>query len=303
MAELTTDLGFLRLKNPIIPASGTFGYGIEFGRFFDLNLLGAMVLKGVYWDPRPGNPPPRIRETHGGLLNSIGLAGPGAEKLAPIVRQLAAQTTTPIIINVCGANDDEYLNVAGYFDLLPEVAALELNISCPNVKANGRCPALDDRHTYRLVKKIRDAVKKPLLVKLSPNAPQVVDVATAAESAGADGLSVANTLLGLAVDVASRKPVFKNFYAGYSGPAIKPLILKLVWEVTRAVSIPVIGIGGIVSGQDVLEYILAGAHAIQTGTINLIEPAASVRILNELHELARAYHITDLTEIRGKLKP
>lgn len=300
--DLSAELGFITLKNPIIPASGTFGYGEEFSAFFDLDILGAFVLKGIYKEARPGNPPPRLRETAAGLLNSIGLAGPGALALKKIIKRVAAMTQTPIIVNVCGGSDDEYLEVAETFDRMPEVALLELNISCPNIHSGGACPAQNDRHTYRLVKRIKDHTMKPLIVKLTPNAWDICSIARAAEEAGADALSLVNTFLGLAVDLKRRAPVFKNVFAGLSGPAIKPLALKLVWEVSRAVSIPVIGIGGISTGTDVLEFILAGAAAVQTGTINMVEPTASVRIIQELELAMEELNIHTIQEIKGALK-
>jgi dihydroorotate dehydrogenase (NAD+) catalytic subunit len=302
MADLSVDLGFCTLKNPLITASGTFGYGEEFAPFFNLDILGAMVLKGIYKNARPGNPPPRLYETPAGLLNSIGLAGPGAVELQAVIRRLAAKTSTPIIVNVCGQDDQEFAEVAEIFSAMPEVAMLELNISCPNVKKGGACPAQDDQHTFRLVKRVKEHINKPLIVKLSPNAADIVAVARSAQEAGADALSLVNTFLGLAVDVEKRRPVFANTLAGLSGPAIKPLALKLVWEVCRQVQIPVIGIGGITSGLDVLEYILVGAAAVQIGTINFCEPAAAVRILGELEKEMKKLQIKNLSEIRCKLQ-
>ena len=300
--DLSADLGFITLKNPIIPASGTFGYGEEFQPFFPLDILGAFVLKGIYMEPRPGNPPPRIHETTAGLLNSIGLAGPGAHALKKIIKRVASVTSTPIVVNVCGGSDDEYLEVARIFDEMEEVRILELNISCPNVRAGGKCPAMDRDHTYRLVKKIKENTHTPLMVKLSPNVNDVPAIARAAEEAGADSISLINTFLGLAVNLETRRPVFKNIFAGLSGPAIKPLALRLVWETAKAVSIPVIGIGGIMTGKDVLEFILAGAAAVQTGTVNMVEPGASVRIIKEIETEMIALGITNLNEIKGKLE-
>ncbi len=302
MADLTADLGFIKLKNPVIPASGTFGYGGEFLQFFDLDLLGAFVMKGVYTDERGGNEPPRIWETPSGLLNSIGLAGPGAEGLKKIIKDVASKTSTPIIVNVCGGTDEEYLEVARVLDVMKEVAMLELNISCPNVRAGGSCPAQNSSDTKRVVKLVKENTKKPLIVKLSPNVSNISSIACSAEEAGADAISVVNTFLGLALDIEKRKPVFKNFFAGLSGPAIKPLALKIVWEVANAVSIPVIGIGGIMTGRDVLEFILAGASAVQTGTVNIVEPTGSVRIINETRELMDKLKINKLEEIRGCLE-
>jgi len=302
MVDISVDFGFMKLKNPIIPASGTFGYGEEFEDFFNLDELGAFVFKGIYRNKRPGNKPPRIHETPSGLLNSIGLAGPGAHELKEIIKRVYNKTHTPIIINVCGGDDDEYLEVAEIFDDMEEVSMLELNISCPNVKIGGKCPAMSDSHTYKLVNRIKSNTKKPLIVKLSPNVSDVASIAVSAQEAGADAISVVNTFLGLAVDLKNRKPVFENVFAGLSGPAIKPLALKIVWEVAQRVSIPVIGIGGISSGKDVLEYILVGASAVQTGTINMVEPTASIRILKEIKGLMNELNIDSLNDVRGKLK-
>ena len=302
MVDLSVDLGFICLKNPVIPASGTFGYGEEFLPFFNLDLLGAFILKGIYKNKRMGNPPPRIQETPAGLLNSIGLPGPGMKELKKIIQRVYQSTSTPIIINVCGETDQEYLDVAEYFDGMEEVAILELNISCPNVKSGGRCPAQDDKHTYRLVKQIKQSVSTPIMVKLSPNVTDISAIAISAEEAGADCISLTNTFLGMALDLESRKPVFPNIVAGLSGPAIKPLALRLVWEVANNVHIPVIGMGGITTGQDVLEFMLAGATAVQIGTINLVEPAASIRIIKEIKETMEQLEIANLKELTGKLQ-
>lgn len=301
MVDLTCDLGFLKLKNPIIPASGTFGYGEEFAQFFNLDILGAMVLKGIFLDPREGNSPPRIYETASGLLNSIGLAGPGVNQLKGIIKKLSKITSTPILVNVCGKDDEEYLAVAGIFDPMPEVAALELNISCPNVKLKGKCIAQDSTHTYNLIKKIKDHIKKPIITKLTPNVADITEIAKAAEEAGSDAIALVNTFLGLAVDLKRQAPIFKNLYAGLSGPAIKPLALRLVYEAANSVSIPVIGIGGIVSGKDALEYILVGAAAVQPGTINMVDPTACVRIIQEIKEEMKKLKIQKISDLKGGL--
>jgi dihydroorotate dehydrogenase (NAD+) catalytic subunit len=302
MADLTVDLGFRTLKNPVITASGTFGYGEEFLPFFDLDILGAIVMKGIFRESRPGNPPPRLHETPAGLLNSIGLAGPGSKALQEVIRRLHARTLAPLIVNVCGEDDGEFAEVAAIFSAMDEVAMLELNISCPNVKRGGACPAQDAGHTARLVKQVKERIRKPLVVKLSPNAADIVEVAQAAQDAGADALSLVNTFLGLAVDLETRRPVFANVYAGLSGPAIKPLALRLVREVCRRSYVPVIGMGGITCGRDVLDYILVGAAAVQIGTVNFCEPAAAVRIIGEIEKEMERLKIKDLSEIRGKLQ-
>ncbi len=302
MADLSVDLGFCTLKNPVITAAGTFGYGEEFLPFFDLDMLGAIVMKGIFKEPHPGNPPPRLHETPAGLLNSIGLAGPGSAALQEIIRRLHTRTPVPIIVNVCGEDDDEFAEVAAIFSGLDEVAMLELNISCPNVRQGGACPAQDAGHTARLVRRVKDRVRKPLIVKLSPNAADIIGVAQAAQDSGADALSLVNTFLGLAVDLEARRPVFANVYAGLSGPAVKPLALRLVREVCRRAYVPVIGMGGITSGRDVLDYILVGASAVQVGTINFREPAAAARIVGEIEAEMDRLNIKDLSEIRGKLQ-
>ncbi len=302
MAGLSVDLGFCTLRNPVITAAGTFGYGEEFLPFYDLDILGALTMKGIFKEPRPGNPPPRLYETPAGLLNSIGLAGPGSEKLQEIIRRLHAKTSVPIIVNVCGENDGEFAEVAGIFSAMDEVAMLELNISCPNVKKGGACPAQDAGHTARLVRLVKDKIRKPLIVKLSPNAADIVGVAQAAQDSGADAISLVNTFLGLAVNLETRRPVFANIYAGLSGPAIKPLALKLVREVCRRAYVPVIGMGGITSGRDVLDYILVGSSAVQIGTANFFEPAAAMRIIGEIKAEMDKLKIKNLSEIRGKLQ-
>lgn len=300
--ELKTDLGFTVLRNPLMGASGTFGYGVEFRPFFDLDLCGAIILKGVYRSPRPGNPPPRIWETPGGLLNSVGLPGPGMKEISPTIRELRAMTAAPIVVNVCGEDDDEYLEVASFFDVNPDVSFLELNISCPNVKSGGRCPAQDADHTFRLVANIKRHVKKGLMVKLTPNTDRVAEVALAAQEAGADALSLVNTFLATAVNLEARSFVFKKVFAGLSGPAIKPLAQRVFWQVAQSVSIPLVAIGGICNGRDVLEYVLLGASAVQTGTINLADPSAISRILAEIEEVMNQLGIASLEEIRGKIK-
>jgi dihydroorotate dehydrogenase (NAD+) catalytic subunit len=302
MADLSVDLGFDSLKSPLITASGTCGYGEELLPFYDLDILGAVVMKGIFMEPRPGNPAPRLHETPAGLLNSIGLAGPGSAKLQEIIRRLHARTPVPIIVNVCGEDDDEFVRVAETFSPMDEVAMLELNVSCPNVRQGGACPAQDPGHTARLVRRVKESVRKPLIVKLSPNAADIVDVALAAQDAGADALSLVNTFLGLAVDLDRRRPVFANVYAGLSGPAIKPLALRLVREVCRRTYVPVIGIGGISSGRDVLEYVLVGAAAVQIGTVNFREPAAARRITDEIKAEMTRLRIDSLAEIRGQLQ-
>jgi len=301
MADLSADLGFIRLKNPVMTASGTFGYGEEFLPFFDLDRLGALVLKGIFKNRREGNEPPRIWETPAGLLNSIGLPGPGAAELQEIIRRLSKLTRAPIIVNVCGESDEEFAEVADIFDAMAEVAFLELNISCPNVQRGGRCPAQDEMHSFRLVKKVKALARKPLMVKLSPNVRDIAAIARSVEEAGADAISLVNTFLGMAVDLEKRRPVFANVMAGLSGPAIKPLALRLVWQAAQAVSIPVVGGGGIWTGRDALEFILAGAAAVQVGTLNLVEPAGALRVISEMEAEMKRLGVASVSGLRGKL--
>jgi len=300
--DLTTDLGFLKLKNPVLAASGTFGYGLEFEPFLDLNKLGGFVVKGLYYDPRPGNPPPRLVETASGLINAIGLQGIGvaafAEKVLPRLQGL----DTAVIVNVCGSSDEEFERVVKFLNGQKGIAAYELNISCPNVEKNGLCPALSPKHTHDLVRKVKRASRRPVITKLSPNVTDIVEIALAAEEAGSDGLSLVNTFLALAIDVEMRRPKLTNVFGGLSGPAIKPLALRMVYQAASRVKIPVMAIGGIASGADALEYLIAGARAVQVGTANLIDPQAALRIIAELEDYGRRHNLARLTDICGTLK-
>ena len=299
--DLSVDLGFLRLRNPVLAASGTFGYGLEFKPFVDLNKLGGIVVKGLYFNPRPGNPPPRLAESPSGLINSIGLQGIGVravcEKILPQLQGLR----TPIIVNVCGETDEEYAAVIDYLNRDKRIAAYELNISCPNVKEEGRCPALTPDHTFSLVKLAKGASRLPLIVKLSPNVTDIVSVARAAEEAGADAISLINTLLAMAVDVETRRPRLANTFGGVSGPAIKPIALRMVCQVASSVRIPVIGMGGIMNGRDALEFLIVGARAVEVGTANFVDPGASVRIVKEIQDYCLEKGIHRVEDVSGTL--
>lgn len=302
MIDLTCDLGFLTLRNPVLTAGGTFGYGLEFSPYLDLEKLGGIVVKGLYFSPRPGNPPPRIAETTGGLINAIGLQGIGvkafAEKILPELRKLR----TAIIVNVCGGSDEEYAQVIDYLNREDGIAAYELNISCPNVKKNGRCPALNPKTTFSVVRMARRASVRPLITKLSPNVTDIVEIALAAQEAGSDGISLINTVPAMAVDVETRRPKLANIFGGLSGPAIKPIALRLVYQVASRVRVPVIGMGGIQTGRDALEFLIAGARAVQVGTANLIDPDASVRIIEEIEEFCRQNDIRKIEDLIGTLQ-
>jgi dihydroorotate dehydrogenase (NAD+) catalytic subunit len=301
-ADLAVDLGFLKLRNPVLAASGTFGYGLEFRPFSDLEQLGGIVVKGLYFNPRPGNPPPRLAESPSGLINSIGLQGIGVRAFCEKVLPQLEGLSTPILVNVCGETDEEYAAVIDFLNKDGRIAAYELNISCPNVKKGGQCPALSPDHTFSLVKLAKETSRRPLIVKLSPNAADIGSVARAAEEAGADAVSLINTLLAMAVDVETRRPRLANTFGGLSGPAIKPIALRMVYQAASSVRIPVIGMGGIMTGRDALEFLIVGARAVEVGTANFIDPAATVRIVGEIAEFCRQNEISRVEDVIGTLK-
>ena len=301
MTDLSVNLGFCTLKNPVIAASGTFGYGLEFTPFIDLNRLGGFVVKGLYFSPRPGNPPPRLVETASGLINAIGLQGIGVEKFSEEVLPQLRQYETAIIINVCGEHDEEYASVVEYLDSQEGITAYELNISCPNVEKGGQCPALNPESTFSIVKLVKETSARPIITKLSPNVSDIAEIALSAQEAGSDALSLVNTFLALAVDVETKKPKLSNILGGLSGPAIKPLALRLVYQVANAVDIPVIGLGGIMSSKDALEFMICGANAIEVGTANFIDPQATVNIVDGLREYCEQNRIAKLESITGTL--
>jgi dihydroorotate dehydrogenase (NAD+) catalytic subunit len=300
--DLATDLGFLKLRNPVLAASGTFGYGPEFTPFMDLAGIGGIVVKGLYYAPREGNPPPRLVETAAGLINAIGLQGVGVEKFAAEVLPGLRTIDTAVIVNVCGADDDEYLRVIEFLDRQEGIAAYELNISCPNVKKNGLCPALRPDTTQALVARCKAASRRPLIAKLSPNVTDIAEIARAAEAGGADGISLINTLLAMAVDADTRRPRLANTFGGLSGPAIKPIALRMVYQSASAVKIPVIGLGGIATGVDAVEFLIAGARAVQVGTANFVDPAATVRIAREISAFCERRGIARSADLVGTLR-
>lgn len=292
----------LDLRNPVMTASGTFGYGEEFSEYVDLTKLGAYITKGLSLRPRPGNPTPRIVETPGGMLNAIGLQNVGIEafieKKLPFIRTV----DTPCIANFFGDTVDEYAEMAGRLDELPEIAALEMNISCPNVKHGGIVFGTDPASAAGIVAACRKATKKPLIVKLSPNVTDIVAMAKACADAGADSLSMINTLIGMAIDLGTRRPVLANFTGGLSGPAVKPIALRMVWAVSRAVKLPIIGIGGIMTATDAIEFILAGATAVQVGTASFITPGAAQQIAEGMEDWMLAQGETDIRNLIGALR-
>jgi len=302
MADLTADLGFLKLRNPVLAASGTFGYGTEFAPFLDLASLGGIVVKGLYYGPREGNPPPRLVETASGLINAIGLPGVGVEAFAADILPDLRRRGAAVWVNVCGSDEDEYLRVIDFLNGQDGLSAYELNISCPNVRQNGLCPALRADWTFDLVRAAKRRSGRPLIPKLSPNVTDIVEIARAAERAGADGLSLVNTFLALAIDAETRRPKLGNTFGGLSGPAIKPLALRMVFQVASAVKIPVIGLGGIMTGGDAVEFLIAGAKAVEVGTANFVDPAAAARIVREIEAFCDERGIARAADLVGTLQ-
>lgn len=297
--NLKVKLPGLDLKNPIIPASGTFGFGEEFASYYDLNILGSIMIKATTEKKRMGNCGPRIAETTAGMLNSIGLQNPGLEKVINEKLPFLAQYNLPIIANVAGTNLDEYVLVAKELSKVTNVGALEINISCPNVTKGGMGFGTDAKLVYELTKKIKEVSLKPVYIKLSPNVTNIVEIATAAKQGGADGLTLINTLLGMRIDLKTGKPILGNKMGGFSGPAIKPVALRMVYQVYEAVKIPIIGMGGIASAYDVLEFLYAGASAVAIGTMNLVDPYICKKIIDDLPKVLAKYGFNDINEAIG----
>jgi len=288
----------LNFKNPVIAASGTFGFGKEYNQIFDVSQLGGICTKGLTLNKREGNDGIRVYETAAGMMNSVGLQNPGVESFIKEELPNMKKFETNIIANVGGSTPEEYLEAIEKLNS-EAVDMIELNISCPNVKCGGMAFGIKAEVAYSIVKEAKSICKKPLMVKLSPNAEDIVAMAYSCAEAGADALSLINTLKGMAIDINKRKPVFNNVFAGLSGPAVKPIALRMVYEVCKAVNIPVVGIGGIMNFEDVLEFIMAGAHAVQIGTVNFLRPDSAVRIIKDLEQYAERNGIKNLEEIRG----
>ncbi len=302
MTDLSVDLGFLKLKNPVLAASGTFGYGLEFEPYIDLNKLGGFIVKGLYYSPREGNPPPRLVETSSGLLNAIGLPGIGVKRFSEEILPQLRKYNTALIVNVCGESEEEYASVVDYLNKEEGISAFELNISCPNVERDGLCPALNPESAYSVVKLVKKTSSRPLITKLSPNVTDIVEIALSAQEAGTDAISLVNTFLAMSIDIETRKPKLANILGGLSGPAIKPIVLRMVYQVVRQVQVPVIGIGGILSGQDALEFLIAGAKAVEVGTANFIDPESTVKIIEEIEAFCQKNGIDKIEEVIGTLK-
>jgi len=302
--HIAVDIAGVRFKNPVLTASGTFGYGLEFANLMDLGSIGGIVVKGLSMTPIKGNPPPRVYETASGMLNAIGWQNIGATEF--VTRKLPALKNydTNIIVNIVGFELNDYLEVARFLNDCPGIKALELNISCPNVKKGGFHFNKDPRDTYKVTAETKKASRNlPLWVKLSPNVTDIREFARACEDAGADAVSVINTFVGMAIDVEKRRPRLRFLTGGLSGPAIKPIALRMVWEACQAVKIPVIGVGGIAGTEDALEFLIAGARAVQVGTANFYQPDVSQRIALGLQDYCRSHYIENINEIIGSLKP
>ncbi len=301
--NMGVTIGGVRFKNPVLTASGTFAYGVEFAHLMDLNSIGGVVVKGISMKPIEGNPPPRIYETASGMLNAIGWQNIGAEEFVTRKLPELRKLDTRVVVNVVGFSLDEYLEVIRFLNDYEGIAALELNISCPNVKHGGFHFNKDPRDTFKITARARKASPRiPLWVKLSPNVTDIKVFARACEDAGADAISAINTLVGMAVSVDSRRPRLRFVTGGLSGPAIKPVALRMVWEAVRTVKIPVIGIGGIANATDALEFLIAGARAVQVGTANFYHPAVSQQIAGDLEQFCRSHKINDINKIIGSLQ-
>ncbi|HEX9972422.1 MAG TPA: dihydroorotate dehydrogenase [bacterium] len=302
MNRLTVTIGNLELKNPILTASGTFGYGEEFSTLIDLDRLGGIVTKAVSFEPRAGNPLPRIAETAYGMLNSIGLANVGVRNFIADKLQFLKTLNTRVIVNVAGKTIDEFASVISEIEDAGGIAGYELNVSCPNVKEGGMSFGASPQITASVTAKARSVTKNCLIVKLSPNVTSIGEIARAAEDAGADALSVMNTVVGMAVDIATKRPKLATITGGLSGPAIKPIAIAKVFEATRSVKIPVIGMGGIMSCDDVLEFLITGATAVQVGTANFLNPQISEQLVTDLENYCQQNGIQDINQIIGSIQ-
>lgn len=300
MVNLSVDLGRgLALKNPVMTASGTFGYGEEFADFVDFNRLGGYIVKGTTLNPREGNDYPRMAETPSGMLNAVGLQNKGVDYFVREIYPRISGYRSAMVVNVSGASPDDYAEVCRRLAPLPGVAAVEVNISCPNVKQGGMAFGTTCEGAATITRAVRKVFPRHVMVKLSPNVTSVADIALAVEAEGADSVSLINTLMGMAIDVERRRPCLSTVTGGLSGPAVRPVAVRMVWQVAKAVKIPVVGLGGITSGRDALEFIMAGATAVEVGTANFINPAATMAIVSEIEDYCRRHGIADIAQLRG----
>ncbi|MBQ0021756.1 MAG: dihydroorotate dehydrogenase [Prevotellaceae bacterium] len=301
MANLITNIAGLTLKNPVMTASGTFGYGVEFADFVNLEDIGGIIVKGTTLNPREGNDYPRMVETASGMLNCVGLQNKGVDYFCKHIYPEIKDIKTNMIVNVSGSCPEDYAECAARINELENIPAIELNISCPNVKQGGMAFGVTTEGASAVVKAVREAYKKPLIVKLSPNVTSITDIALAVQDAGADAVSLINTLMGMVIDIEKRKPVLSIATGGMSGPAVKPVAVRCVWQVAKAVSIPVIGLGGIMNAHDAIEFLLAGASAIEIGTANFVDPAVTVKVANGISDWLDAHGCKSVSEIIGQL--
>jgi dihydroorotate dehydrogenase (NAD+) catalytic subunit len=302
MANLSIQLHKLQLKNPVMSASGTFGNGVEFDDFINVDDLGGILLKGTTLNPREGNDYPRMAETPSGMLNAVGLQNKGVDYFCKYIYPQVSKYNTNIIVNVNGSTIEEYIQLTERINELEKIAAIELNISCPNVKEGGMAFGTSCLMAEQVTREVRKVYDKTLIVKLSPNVTNIADIALAVEYSGADCVSLVNTFLGMAIDINTRKPVLSTITGGLSGPAIKPIALRMVWQVSNAVKIPVIGMGGIMDSNDAIEFFLAGASAIQVGTANFIDPKTTIKIIEGINQYLDKHNFQTISEIIGKLQ-
>ena len=302
MVQLSTNIGSLELKNPVMTASGTFGYGTEYADFMDISRLGAIIVKGTTLNPRQGNPYPRMAETPQGMLNAVGLQNKGVDYFVDHIYPEVRKIDTNIIVNVSGSCIDDYVQTAGIINTLDDIPAIELNISCPNVKQGGMAFGVNPDSAAQVVSAVRKAYDKTLIVKLSPNVTDITEIARAVEGAGADSVSLINTMLGMAIDAEKRKPILSTITGGMSGPAVKPVALRMVWQTAKTVKIPVIGLGGICSATDAIEFLLAGASAIQIGTANFIDPSISEKVIDGIADYLQRHGFNSVQDIIGALE-
>ena len=298
--RLSVSLAGIRIDNPVIPASGTFGYGKDFADLYDLDILGSISFKGTTVEKRYGNPLPRIADCTAGMLNSVGLQNPGVDEVCSReLKDMAEIFHKPLIANISGFSEEEYVELAEAMDNEPQVGIIEVNVSCPNVHNGGMAFGTDPESAAKITKAVKNAASKPVFIKLSPNVTDITEIARACESAGADGLSLINTVLGMRIDIKSRKPVLANKVGGFSGPAVFPIAVRMVWQVAHAVNIPIIGMGGIASADDVIEMMMAGASAVQVGAANLRDPYACKKIIEGLPSAMDRLNIEKLEDIIG----
>lgn len=300
MADLSTSIGSLKLKNPVLTASGTFGYGEEFADFIDLNRLGGFIVKGTTLEPRQGNPYPRMAETPSGMLNAVGLQNKGVDYFIEHIYPRLEGLDTQVMVNVSGSSPEDYAEVCRRLAVrCPAIRGVEVNISCPNVKQGGMAFGTTCEGAAQVARAVRRAWPGTLIMKLSPNVTSIADIAKAVETEGADSVSLINTLLGMAVDVERRRPMLSTVTGGLSGPAVRPVAVRMVWQVAKAVKIPVVGLGGILTARDALEFIMAGATAVEIGTANFVDPSVTVKIIDGIDEYLDRHGLRDLASIRG----